>query len=134
MMWRRGKNNNHQISALLPFLPVLLLAQWSGSNRMTGCEDGAHVGNNGDSSTRANSSESSSKSAAPEIDEDCPFCRFFLDGPCRDEFVSWHACVQTSEEATDCMGPFRPLQACMEKNGLSFGGQEENDENSDEIS
>ena len=70
---------------------------------------------------------SESQSAQPVVDEDCPFCKFFLDGPCRDEFLQWHTCVQTSEKATDCMDPFRPLKTCMDENGISMG-EDTNDE------
>ena len=28
--------------------------------------------------------------------ETCPFCRYFLDSPCREQFKAWHACVQVS--------------------------------------
>ena len=89
-------------------LGVLILAQES-STEYVKCDDDAKDGG------------SESQSAQPVVDEDCPFCRFFLDGPCRDEFIQWHTCVQTSEKATDCMDPFRPLKTCMDENEISMG-------------
>lgn len=97
--------------ASLIALGALALSQESSTVK---CDDGA----------KDDGSESKS---APVVDEDCPFCRFFLGGPCRDEFIQWHTCVQTSEKATDCMVPFRPLKTCMDENGISMG-EETNDE------
>ena len=93
-------------------LSALVLTQESSTVK---CDDGAK------------DDESESQSALPVADEDCPFCKFFLDGPCRDEFLQWHTCVLTSEKATDCMDPFQPLKTCMDENGISMG-EETNDE------
>lgn len=51
-------------------------------------------------------------------DESCPFCRYFLDSPCRSAFQKWRVCVKDAEEATDCMEPFFPLKQCMDEHGL----------------
>ena len=59
-----------------------------------------------------------------EVDEDCPFCRFFLESPCKNDFIRWHACIKRSEKPTDCMEQFRPLKACMDDNGMAMSGEE----------
>ena len=93
--------------------------QRSSSNVPAGC-DGDDI------DAKSEPAASSKPESTPKIDEDCPFCRFFLDGPCRDAFIKWHACVQASEKATDCMDPFRPLKKCMDDNEISFGDDEGN--------
>ncbi len=32
-----------------------------------------------------------------EEEETCPFCQFFLNSPCRDEFKPWHTCIKVSK-------------------------------------
>ena len=116
----------HQ-AVLFP-LSALWFAQRSASSFPAGC-DGDDAGNDA-----SNTAAPPRPKPKPEIDEDCPFCRFFLAGPCRNEFVDWHACVQTSEKATDCMNPFRPLKQCMDEHAIVFGGDEDNDDNSKPVS
>ena len=29
-----------------------------------------------------------------EEEKSCPFCRFFLESPCRDSFKLWHRCIK----------------------------------------
>ena len=128
---RIGPRNEQSHSRYQPFLlplsllSLLLMVRGSGSDLSTGC-DGDDAGDN----TKREPLAPTKSETTPKIDEDCPFCSFFLDGPCRDTFIKWHACVQTSEKATDCMDPFRPLKECMDENEMSFGGDGD-DENSD---
>ena len=119
------REQRHYQPFLLP-LSVLLLLRGSESDLSTGCD-----GDNADDNAKSEPLAPSKSEPTPKIDEDCPFCRFFMDGPCRDAFIQWHACVQTSEKATDCMDPFRPLKKCMDQNEISFGGDGDYD-NSDE--
>ena len=67
-----------------------------------------------------------------EVDEDCPFCRFFLESPCRSAFIDWHACVKRSDKPTDCIEEFRPLNACMDDNGMGMNGKEVDEGNEDD--
>ena len=30
-------------------------------------------------------------------DKDCPFCRYFLDSPCKKQFQAWQECIDVSE-------------------------------------
>ena len=94
--------NTCTITSFIAF-GALVLAQQSSTEHVK-CDDDA----------KDDGSESQSA-------QDCPFCRFFLDGPCRNEFIQWHTCVQTSEKATDCMDSFRPLKTCMDENEISMG-------------
>ena len=121
---RIGPMHSSYQPALLS-LSALLLLRASESDLSTGC-DGDDAGDN----TKREPLAPTKSETTPKIDEDCPFCRFFLEGPCRDTFIKWHACVQTSEKATDCMDPFRPLKKCMDENEIIWG--DESDDNSDE--
>ena len=126
---RIGPRNEQRHSRYQPFLlplSLLLMVRGSGSDLSTGC-DGDDAGDN----AKNEPLDPSKTEPTPKIDEDCPLCRFFFDGPCRDAFIKWHACVQTSEKATDCMDPFRPLKECMDENEMSFGG-DGSDDNSEE--
>lgn len=40
------------------------------------------------------SSEDEKEEEYDEETETCPFCRYFLDSPCRESFKVWHNCVQ----------------------------------------
>lgn len=117
-----GKEGRHFSKGSLFFaLSTLFLSQ--GFIPKARCEDGSARQNDTGKSLKSELiAPSTDQKSTPKIDEDCPFCRFFLDGPCRDAFIQWHACVQTSEKATDCMDPFRPLKKCMDENEMSFGG------------
>ena len=126
-IWSRKEQRHSLYQPLLFPLSLLLLVRGYASDLSTGC-DGDDAGNDAKSEPTAFSGTKPS----PQIDEDCPFCRFFLDGPCREAFTQWHACVQTSEKPTDCMGPFRPLKKCMDDNEISFGGDGGSDDDSDE--
>lgn len=50
--------------------------------------------------------------------ETCPFCRYFLDSPCSNDFKKWKECIDKTEKATDCMSEFHPLKICMETHGI----------------
>mmetsp|Transcript_2339 Transcript_2339/g.6806 ORF Transcript_2339/g.6806 Transcript_2339/m.6806 type:complete len:190 (+) Transcript_2339:132-701(+) len=107
---------------IAPFIGLAALTLEQGSSREKVKCDGDKVADDvKDTGSESEPLDASQSQSAPEVDEDCPFCRFFLDGPCRGEFIQWHACVQTSEKATDCMDAFRPLKACMDENGMSMG-------------
>lgn len=60
-----------------------------------------------------------------EEDKSCPFCRYFLDSPCRIPFRNWRLCVKNAENPTMCMDPFFPLKKCMDENGMLFESQED---------
>ncbi|GFH57277.1 predicted protein [Chaetoceros tenuissimus] len=62
-----------------------------------------------------------------EEEKSCPFCRFFLESPCRDSFKLWHRCIKVSDKPTDCMKEFHPLKECMDENGISMGDEEDED-------
>ena len=125
-IWSRKEQRHSVYQPLLLPLSLLLLVQGYASDLSTGC-DGDDAGNDAKSEPMV----SSGTKPSPQIDEDCPFCRFFLDGPCREAFIQWHACIQTSEKPTDCMDPFRPLRKCMHENEISFGGDESKDDSDD---
>jgi hypothetical protein len=63
------------------FLPTLLAASVIASE--TKCE-------------ALEENEDQNEEAYDEEAETCPFCRYFLDSPCREQFKAWHACVQVS--------------------------------------
>ena len=89
----------------------------------TKCQEEAEIS---DSDTHEEESDSDTHEEEEEEEYDdeaetCPFCRFFLDSPCKEQFLVWHKCVLSSEKATDCMDPFHPLKKCMDENEISMG-------------
>ena len=89
----------------------------------TKCQEEAEIS---DSDTHEEESDSDTHEEEEEEEYDdeaetCPFCRFFLDSPCKEQFLYWHKCVLSSEKATDCMDPFHPLKKCMDENEISMG-------------
>eukprot|EP00562_Extubocellulus_spinifer_P028836 CAMPEP_0178640048 /NCGR_PEP_ID=MMETSP0698-20121128/15802_1 /TAXON_ID=265572 /ORGANISM="Extubocellulus spinifer, Strain CCMP396" /LENGTH=145 /DNA_ID=CAMNT_0020280449 /DNA_START=186 /DNA_END=621 /DNA_ORIENTATION=+ len=80
------------------------------------------------------SSDENSDVGDYEVDEDCPFCRFFLESPCKRDFITWHACIKRSDKPTDCMEQFRPLKACMDDNGMTMSGEEIDEEDDEDNS
>lgn len=64
--------------------------------------------------------------------EECPFCRYFLDSPCKSQFKVWQACIDKSAQATDCMTPFHPLKQCMDDNGMALTSSNDKDNVTDE--
>jgi len=67
----------------------------------------------------------------PLLHENCPFCRYFLQSPCKDPFIPWRKCVQENDDATNCMEQFKPLHDCMKGNDL-IDDNNDNEENKDQ--
>ena len=42
------------------------------------------------------SSKTEEDSYDEEEERSCPFCKFFLDSPCKDSFIQWQKCIKVS--------------------------------------
>lgn len=63
----------------------------------TRCEEfvASMTSNSGDE-VEKDSSEGVSDEEYEEKAKTCPFCRYFLESPCRESFKAWHTCVEVS--------------------------------------
>lgn len=118
-----GWSNAHVGKALLPV--ALLLATWIRPESAVACAesetDDTHIG--ADEAEGDDDDED-----LDEKEEDCPFCRFFLESPCRGPFRRWHKCVETAAKPTDCMESFRPLKECMDENDMTMYDEQADDD------
>uniref|UniRef100_A0A7S4J7E2 GCK domain-containing protein n=1 Tax=Odontella aurita TaxID=265563 RepID=A0A7S4J7E2_9STRA len=96
---------------------AFLMLSWPGVSAETFSES-----SNDENSTAgaggAHSDDNDDDDEINRMDEECPFCRFFLRSPCRGQFRQWHKCVEAAAKPTDCMEPFQPLKECMEEHGM----------------
>ena len=59
---------------------------------VTKCEEGTEGGDEG------KGNEIDEEEYDEEEERSCPFCKFFLDSPCKDTFVEWQKCVKVSKQ------------------------------------
>ena len=40
----------------------------------------------------------------------CPFCNYFLESNCKEDFIPWYKCVQVRTYVNDTLNPFVKTQ------------------------